>query len=174
MLQTLLLAAIAAAVVELLVPQGDGGRVAAYVRMIGGLFLLVVLLGPIREGLTLLREAAEGDLSEHVPEVLLPSGEPTDYEAILRDTLAAAGASEVEAWVRATLEEEFGIPPEEGRIAVLCEVTTSAEGGAEAWRVQEVRVALSGGSALRDPHPIEARIGEALGGPCYVTVDLLI
>ena len=44
----LLAASLAAALVELLAPKGDGGRIAAHVRMIAGLYLLVALLNPLR------------------------------------------------------------------------------------------------------------------------------
>ncbi len=170
MIQTLLLAAVAAAVVELLVPHGDGGRVAAYVRLIGGLFLLVVLLAPLGEGVELLQEAADGELAERLPEALLPEGEPTDYEAILRDTLCTAGAAEVEAWVRERLSADFDIPSENATVAALTETVENAGGTSVAPVLREVRIALHGSSALSDPHPIEEAIGEALGCSCYVTV----
>ena len=69
---TLLSASLAASVVELLAPNGEGGRLASHIRMIAGLFLLVALLTPLREGIRLLREAADGDLSSRV-EALIPS-----------------------------------------------------------------------------------------------------
>ena len=40
---TLLAASLAACMIELLAPKGDGGRTASYVRMIAGLFLLGIL-----------------------------------------------------------------------------------------------------------------------------------
>jgi len=60
-LLSLLTASLAAAIAELLAPKGEGGRITAHIRMVAGLFLLVALLNPLREGIRLLRDAALGD-----------------------------------------------------------------------------------------------------------------
>ncbi len=170
MLMTLILAALAAAVVELLVPHLDGGRMAAYVRMIGGLFLLVVLIAPVTEAVTLWREAAEGELNERLPEAFLPAGEPTDYTAVWRETLAATGEAAVTKWVQETLAADFAISAEEATVSVVCTVSDATGDAAGVPVVQEVRIALSGGAILQDPRRMEAVIGEALGCLCFVTV----
>ena len=160
---TLLSASLAAAVVELLAPKGEGGRLASHIRMIAGLFLLVALLTPLREGIRLLREAADGDLSSRV-EALIPSDMETDYEAVFGDNLAAIGSDEVKAWVLQAMETRFGIPAEGCTVRVACSY------GEETLTVTELRISLTPAYLLHDPHPIEAYFTEQLDCPCSVTV----
>ena len=161
---SLLTASLAAAVVELLAPKGEGGRMASHIRMIAGLFLLVALLTPMREGIAFLRDATDGDLSARV-EDLIPSGAETDYEAVFGDNLAAIGADEVKSWVTQSMETRFGIPADECTIWATCSYED------ETLTVTEVRISLSPAYLLQDPHPIEAYVTEQLGCPCFVTVD---
>ncbi len=161
---SLCVAAIAAAVVELLAPRGDGGRLAAHIRMIAGLFLLVILLRPLSDGIAFLSTAAAGDLAD-----ILPDDLPTpsrDYESTLYAALSDCTVAELEIWVQNTLTAEFAIPPEDISISVLSEPATPDA----ALTVTELRIALSGSSMLRDPHPIEDYFAEALSAPCYLTI----
>ena len=160
---SLLAASLTAAMVELLSPKGEGGRIASHVRMIAGLFLLAALLPPLREGLRILQDAAEGDLSYRL-EHILPADPPEDYESAFGDSLAAIGRAETEAWVAETLKSAFAIPPTACAVEAVC----SASGTAIALR--EVRIGLRGKYVLEDPHPIEAYFEQRLGCPCYVTV----
>lgn len=160
---TLLTASLAAAVVELLSPSGEGGRVAAHVRMIAGLFLLVTLLQPLGEGIRMLKSALSGDVAGRV-EAWLPRPPEGDYRAVLLDSLAALSGEQVEAWVKETLNEVFSIPPE----GCVAEVRCLSEG--TEIRLQELRIGLREGYSTRDPHPIEDYFSEQLGCPCYVTV----
>ncbi len=160
---TLLAASLAAAVVELLSPKGEGGKLVSHVRMIAGLFLLAALLNPLKEGISLLRDAADGDLT-HRLESLLPTNTPDDYEAAFGDALTAVSRGEVEAFVVSALETDFGIPPSGCTVSVTC----AYEDGI--LTVTEVRIALHGRYMTQDPHPIEDHVSERLRCPCYVTV----
>ena len=159
---TLLLAAVAAAVAELLTPRGDGGRIVAHVRMVAGLFLLVALLAPLREGITLLSSALDGSLIEEA----FPDGDyaPTDYESLFYENLATSSAAEIEAWTKSTLAAHFSIPADACAVSALCHITSDAQS------LTELRISLHGSFAFQDPHPIEAYFREALACPCYVTV----
>lgn len=163
---TLLAASVAACVIELLVPKGDGGKLAASVRMIGGLFLIIALIAPLKEGLGLLRFAAEGDVSdlieEHIPGDL--AGGEADYQATFQGSLAALGRGEVEAWVTESLSSRFQIPPSDCAVEAVVE---SEEGN---LTLRELRIGLRGAHALTNPHPIEEYFSDLLGCPCYVTV----
>lgn len=159
----LLAASLAAALVELLAPKGDGGRIAAHVRMIAGLYLLVALLNPLREGLDLLRSAAEGDLTARL-EGSVTAYTPEDYEAFFRASLSALGKDETQAQVTSALESVFGIPSD------ACAVEAVCESDGETLILREVRIGLKGKYALKNPHPIEKYFADALGCPCYVTV----
>jgi hypothetical protein len=161
---TLLAASIAAAVIQLLAPKGEGGKLGEHIRMITGLFLLVSLLTPLKEGIALLRSAAEGELSEHLT-VEVPDGALGDYAGVFGDTLSFVGQEEVKAWVVSELETRFGIPSSGCRVSVTCAVEE------ECLTVSEVRIALRGGYVTENPHPIESRVTEVMGCPCYVTVE---
>lgn len=161
----ILSAALIASLAELLAPRGEGGKTAAYVRMIAGLFILVALSDPLREGLGILREATEGDPSAFV-ESLLPEVNATDYGDAFYTTLTEISRREAETWVRARLESEFGIPPGGCALSVTC----TKEG--ESVIFTETRIALRGDYILTDPHPIEQYFEERLGCPCFVTVSV--
>ena len=160
---TLLAASLAAAVVELIAPKGEGGRLANHVRMIAGLFLLVTLMNPLREGLAILKAAVEGDLPRRM-ESKLEAATPEDHEAAFEASLAAMGRAEVESWVTETLKARFSIPETDSIVEALCE----AEG--QTLTLRELRIGLRGSSILQNPHPIEAYFSEALNCPCYVVV----
>ena len=160
---SLLSASLVAAVVELLAPKGQGDRVVSHIRMLGGLFLLVALLTPLGEGIRLLRSATDGDLASRV-ESFIPSWEAGGYDGVFGDTLTDITAEEVESWVTQTMDARFGIPPEECTVWVAC----TYDG--EILAITEIRIALSGSYALRDPHPVETYFTEQLDCPCYVTV----
>ena len=162
---TLLAASLAAAVIQLLAPKGEGGKLGEHIRMMAGLFLLVSLLNPLKEGIALLRSAAAGELSEYLT-VTVPEGDPEDYGAVFGDTLSFVGREEVGAWVISELDARFGIPPSGCRVSVACAVEE------EMLTVREVRIALLGSYAVRDPHPIESHVTKTLGCPCYVTVEI--
>lgn len=162
---TLLASSIAAAVIQLLAPKGEDGKLGDHVRMIAGLFLVVSLLSPLKEGIALLRSVAEGDLSEYVDVFVSPSAEG-DYEGVFHDTLSFVGQEEVGTWVESLLETEFGIPPSGCRASVACAVEEGTV------TVRDVRITLLGRYAAEDPHPIERRVGEALNCPVSVTVEL--
>lgn len=160
---TLLAASLAACVIELLVPKGDGGRIAAYVRTVAGLFLLVALLDPLRAGLRLVEEAVHGDLVGSM-ESHLPSDVSADYEEVFSSSLVSVGKGETEDWVTETLDSVFGIPPSD------CGVEAILEGDGGEMTLREIRIGLKGAHALDDPHPIEDYYTRCFGCPCYVTV----
>lgn len=161
---SLLSASLVAALVELIVPKGEGGRMASHIRMVAGLYLLVALLNPLREGISLLRSMADGDLVSRV-ESLIPSDMETDYNGVFGDGLTAIGAEEICSWMTETMETRFGIPPEG------CKAWASCAYSDDVLTVTEVRISLQGSYALRDPYPIEAYFTEQLDCPCYVTVE---
>ncbi len=160
---SLLSASLAAAVVELIAPKGEGGRLASHVRMVAGLFLLVALLTPLREGLDILKAAAEGNLADRI-ESEIQNASPEDYQAAFIASLANLGKTETESWVTETLQSRFSIPPTDCAVEALCDT----EDGAIILR--ELRIGLKGSSVLKNPHPIEAYFAEALQCPCYVVV----
>lgn len=161
---SLLVASLAAALVELLAPRGDGGRIASHVRMIAGLFLLVSLLSPLKVAVSYIRDVADGTLRDDLLAAYTPDIPAEDYEATFGATLASVGRDEVSAWVKTTLQDRFSVPPNNTTVEVVC------LSNGETLTVSEVRIALIGSSVWKDPHPIEAYITEQLACPCYITV----
>ncbi len=161
---SLMVAAVAVAVVELLLPRGEGGRVSATVRMVAGLFLLVALITPLRAGIDLVQDAMNGELADRVIDQLSPDTLSADPLEVWNATLSAMGRSEVEIFVQNALFNRFSIPSTDCTVEAIC--------GAEAdtLTLVEVRIALHGPSVLHNPHPIEAYITETLACPCYVTM----
>ena len=165
---TLLSASVAVCLLEMLLPKGDGGRTASHVRLVTGLFLLVALLNPLRQGLLLLRSAATGDLAELVAERLPEVSYEEDHAGAFESALSGIGRQEVETWVVETLAAVFAIPAEGCAVEVVCGV--AGEGDAATLTLCELRIGLRGRYALEDPHPLEAYFAERLGCPCFVTV----
>ena len=161
-LLSLLTASLAAAIAELLAPKGEGGRITAHIRMVAGLFLLVALLNPLREGIRLLRDTALGDPAARL-EDLIPSDLKTDYAAVFGDSLTAISSREVEAWITTELESRFDIPPSGCRVWVSCSYEE------DTLTVTEARIALLGQYSLKDPHTIESYFSDQLNCPCFVT-----
>lgn len=160
---TLLVSALSFALVELVSPKGEGGKLAASIRMLAGLCMLVVLLAPIKEGVRLLSSFQDGTLSDRV-EALIPEGELPDYGEAFGSTLTDVTEQEVEAWTLSLLSSSYGIPSEGCAVSVMCTYEN------EVVTITEVRIALTGRYALTDPHPIESAVTQTLGCPCYVTV----
>ena len=152
----------AASIVELLAPRGEGGRIAAQVRMVAGLFLIVALLLPLRDGVAFLADLADGDgLDVDIPSYDIPT-----YEATLQASLLSMGSEEVAAWVRDTVAEELSISADLVEVVPVWEESESIPPP-----LAEVYVALSGSAMLADPRIIEALVSEALGCPCRVSVS---
>ncbi len=158
---SLVAASLVAAVAELLSPKGEGGRISAQVRMVAGLFLLVSLLVPLRDGLTFLSGLADGD------EINLPSYDAPDYEATLQASILAMGDAELTAWITSALSCEFSVSSDDAEVILMWE-----EGDAIPPPLSEVCIVLSKRAILTDPHPIEDYFADALGCPCRVSVDL--
>ncbi len=160
---TLLASALGLALVELVSPKGEGGKLAASIRMLAGLCLVAVLLSPLREGVRLLSSFRDGTLSERVEE-MIPEDALPDYGEVFGNTLTAVTEQEVEAWTLSLLSSVYGIPAEGCAVSALCTYED------ETVTITEVRIALMGKYALTDPHPIESAVTQTLGCPCFVTV----
>ena len=174
---TLLGASLAACMVELLVPKLDGGRMVGHVRMVAGLFLLVILLEPLADGLAFLKAAADGGLANALANTLegviqlqpeQPSASEGDYEEVFLSSLNQLGRQETEAYVTETLGKTFSIPPSACAVEAVFDFHRESP-EAEAF-LREIRIGLKGIYGLEDPHPIEAYFAERLGCPCFVTV----
>lgn len=172
-LYTLLATALVAAVAELLLPRG--GRTGGAVRLLGGLCLLVALITPLGEGLTLLRSVAEEGMEaalwEEVWEVGGEDLTPADPSALWGETLSALTEEAAVTAVKEHLESRFSIPPEGCRVAVTVTALppTNDPEGIPLPTLTEVRVTLLGVYLTRDPYAIETALSARFG--CEVRVE---
>lgn len=160
-----ILTAVAAVLVELLAPTGEGGRLGGGVRLVAALCMLVMLIQPLQEGITLLRSIADG-----TPDFSWAgdiSADESDYEHILQEELSGLGRGEVTAWVTDALADRFGIPKDNHTVTV----TMGAAEGEAMPVVAHVTILLHGSSVFENPHQIEDYITDKLGCPCTVAIQ---
>lgn len=171
-LYPLVLLSLGIGLLEFLLPGDRNSKTSSAWRAVAGLCILVAMLAPFAEGLSLLRalafEDADGLRDRLEQSTLIPSAEPSPPPDALADRLAAAGAAEVEAWVYDALADTFGIPP--ANATVTARVTVGLSDSGDSARLEAVYISLSGSSALRDPHAIEAWFSDALGCPVLLSV----
>ena len=159
-LLSLITAALVAALVNILTPNGDRGGIAAHQRLITSLFLVCVLIAPAEGVIKSLRNFADGDLLE-----FLPNDSPTqkDYQEQMNDALNASSERYFTQMLTQTLCEAFAIPSDEVRCAVSWDKTESTP--------TRVTVILSGASIWKDPHAIEDFVTELLGCECITAIE---
>lgn len=172
-LYTLLATALVAAVAEMLLPRG--GRMGGALRLVGGLCLLVAIIAPLGEGLSLLRSVAEEGMdAAALVDSIPPRGEdftPADPSALWGETISTLTEEEVASAVRSRLEARFSIPAEGCQVAVTVTALPPADDphGIPLPTLTKVRVTLLGISLAEDPYAIEADLKDWLG--CEVRVE---
>ena len=168
----LLLTAVGAAIIERLLPDKDGGATGA-ARFVAGLCLLIALLQPLLNGISLLRALSASDgtsLAERLNSQWTqnaPSDQALGEEnqaALFADQLAAMGKEQVEAWVSASLNDRFGIPPADAKVTAACTSDGSTVTLTDVW------ISLTGTAVFTNPHIIEDWFEERLNCPCRVSV----
>ncbi len=160
---SLVAASLAAALCELLAPRGEGGRIAASVRMTAGLFVLVALLSPLRAVVDFFANLSEDSLD-------IPEAEAPDYESVWQSSLLSLGTAELVAWAESALASELGIDP--AHAEVLPVFADAPSDAATPPPLLELCIVLDRAAILENPHPIEDYFASALGVPCRVSVAL--
>lgn len=171
-LYPLLLLLLGAGILEYLLPaEGSGGKTSAAYRAVAGLCILLAMLKPLTQGLSLLHDLSAGGtdgLRGRLEQMdILPPEDTSAGEKKLADRLAEAGASQVEEWVYAALDSTFGIPARHATVTACVSVDLS---DGEYVRLEQVYICLSGSAALRNPHDIESWFSDALGCPVTLSV----
>lgn len=131
-----------------------------YVRLVGALCLLAILVAPLGRALDELPALFERGMTaiEETDESM------TEYERILAGSMTETVRSELEGALRQTLAERFGVNPETVRFGI-----SFASG--EPIRVKKVLVTLSGRDVFRDPYAIEKAVSTCLGCECVVVTE---
>jgi hypothetical protein len=149
-----------ASLVGILTPKGDGG-IAKHLRPLIALFLVCVLISPVKEAIQRIAEFANGNWesiweNESIEE---------SYREELNESLQGTSKDYFLQMLVQTLEREFSL--ENG--TVRCRVEWN-EGEAD-LRPTHVTVVLSGTSIWKDPHAIEAYVTDLLDCACAVAIE---
>jgi len=153
-------AALMAALVGILAPEGSGKGLSGHVRLLGALFLLCVLLAPLRGAADSLADWMRGEVT-----LDLPSGDSEeDYGNELESAIRAASWEYAADLLSERLETEFSLPTGEVR-CLLHRSDPNAE------HPERVSVILSGSSIWKDPARIEAYVEALLGCECAVAIE---
>ncbi len=159
-LMGLILAGLSAALVGILTPEGERGGIGKHMRLLTSLFLICVLIVP-------LKGAAEGIKAFLSGEWSLSEGnsDTPDYADRVNEALDAASEVYFVQMLAQTLSEEFSISADDLRL------TVAWERDGEALRPREVRVILSGRAIWQDPRKIKEFTENLLGCTCITAIE---
>lgn len=162
------------AFLEYLLPEGSDSRMAASLRLVTGLCVLLALAAPLRDAAALIG-SLDDDPDGAFPYARSPDAAVTPGEEYLNGYLTAQSADAVEAWAIRVLGERFGIAEEDCRVAAEVGPGTMDASVPDAdvtgFCVRRLDVVLSGRAILRDPHVIEDWFERETGCVCRVTVE---
>lgn len=158
---SLIAAALVAALVGILTPEGAGGGIAKHMRLLIALFLLCALISPIKETITSLMDFANGELP--LPE-LGDVGEE-DYQKALEEAMSTSSKAYLVQLLTQGIEREFSIADGEVRCAVRW------NDAKDDLRPTRVTVILSGRAIWCDPAPIEQYVTNLIGCECVTAIE---
>ncbi len=150
-------AALLCSAVVMLVPDIRGDTLKKYVKLIGALCLICIMLRPAAS----LGEAV-GKLAERGESILAESEAGEDHSKVYSEYLGEIASRSSEEAVLSLLSEQFSVSAEQ------CRVETEIEQSDGQSRLTNIRIYLFGEAVLRDPYLIESRVGELFGCPCRV------
>ena len=141
-------------------PEGIRGGLKKHMKLIAGLCLLCVMIGPIVGAIDTIRDTFDA-ATEGI------NGEGEDlrggYENIYKSYLEGEYGDNVALAVKDCLLERFSIPGDECRVRV--------DFDNELIEPEKITVILSGRSVLRDPKEIKSFVRETFGCECSCAVD---
>ena len=158
---SLISAALAVAILSILSPSGSSDGIAKHVRLLSSLFLICVMLAPVKEFITGIQDVANGTLT--LPELDIP--DRSDTEELLQSALDGASKEYFVQSLTLLLEEEFGIATGNARCVVKWAQTEDGE------KPETITVILSGNAIWKDPSRIEAFTKDLLGCECVTAIE---
>ncbi len=148
-----LIAGFVGAIVTLLAPEGEGGRLSGQVKFAAALVLSAVCLFPLSGFLESLKAL---DLSSLLPAYEEDAKE--EYEDIFKESYSTAEAQNLQNGISVILQDEFGIAPADAEISLRL----SGNYG-EARKLERIFITLYGGAIFADTGAIEARLRSLFG-----------
>ena len=158
-LLSIIAAALIAAMVGILSPHGSGKGLLGHLRLLCALFLLCVLLVPLKSALEEGVDWLNGELENQISQ----ADNTEEYKKELENAMNASSRTYLSRLLVSRLESEFSIPAGEVRCIVQWEESTS--------RPKRVSVILSGSAIWRDPSKIEAYVESLLDCECVSAVE---
>ncbi len=141
-------------ILEELLPDGYGSK--AYIRLLTGLCLLLVMLAPV------------GSLLRALPDVFseysaIEEDVDDQYEKILSESLGESVRTELIKAVKRDLSSRFGVNGERTDVGIMLD-------GEGAFTVSRLVITLRGVDILKDPYEIEDYFARLLSCECAVIV----
>lgn len=155
---SMLAASLAVSLISILLPEGG---IAKHTKLITALFLICILVSPIKSLTGTLRALANGEHS--LPEWSIPNREETENE--MQSALDSASKTYFTQSLTQMLEKNFSIPAGEIRCSVQWEETDKEA------RPVHVTVILSGSAIWKNAREIEAYVEELLGCECATAIE---
>ncbi len=160
-LLTLITAAFAVTLVSLLSPKGEGDGIAKHLKLLTSLFLICILISPLKSAAEGIRSLMNGEFEFSWSE----NGDAPDYREEMQEAVDGVSKQYFTEMLTQTLEQHFTIATGD----VRCAVRWSESDGAAA--PTHVTVVLSGQAIWKSPREIEALVSELLGCTCTVAIE---
>ena len=155
----MLAASLVATLVSLLSPDGERGGVAKHTRLLTSLFLVCVMIAPLRGAISALQNWQNGEITLPWQEDV----EENDYQEDMQEALDTASRDYFTKMLTQTLEQKFLMDVGD----VRCAVHWSDGGSAP----EKVTVILSGSAIWKDPKEIQSFVTSLLSCECAVAIE---
>ena len=155
----MLAASLVSTLVSLLSPDGERGGVAKHTRLLTSLFLVCVMIAPLRGAISALQNWQSGDLT--LP--WLENVEENDYQEDMQEALDTASRDYFTKMLTQTLEQKFLMDVGDVRCAVHW-----SDGGSSP---EKVTVILSGSAIWKNPKEIQSFVTSLLSCECAVAIE---
>lgn len=158
---SLFAAALVAALIGVLSPEGEGGGISKHMRLLTALFLLCVIVAPIGGLIGTLEGMLDG--TESLPG--LEGDAEEGYREEMENALSSAAKPYFANLLIEAVKKEFSIPDGEVRCSIRWR---DGESGATPDRIS---IILSGSSIWKDPSGIEKFVRERVGCECVTAIE---
>ena len=155
----MLAASLVATLVSLLSPDGERGGVAKHTRLLTSLFLVCVMIAPLRGAISALQNWQNGEITLQWQEDV----EENDYQEDMQEALDTASRDYFTKMLTQTLEQKFLMDVGDVRCAVQW-----SDGGSSP---EKVTVILSGSAIWKDPKEIQSFVTSLLSCECAVAIE---
>lgn len=140
----------------------DMKEMSGYIRAIGLLCILVVVISPLADTISDINENIFDGIKNDIINGV--DGREEDYNEILNGYLKNFSENSYKSEIKRILEERFGVPTEQSLVELT--LISSDEGVS----VSKIQILLSGDSIFKNPYNIEEYFVSLLGCECQVLI----